>query len=335
MKNGKTAAAEKTLERVDLQDNGFGIKLPTPDKTRTDGTRLINLDGSFNVERRGLPRGQALSVYQSLIAMSWPRFTAIVVGAYVSINLVFALLYLTLGIDHIAGHTGAAALDCFWDAYFFSAQTLTTVGYGRMSPTGFSASAVASLESLLGLMGFALGTGLLYSRFARPQARLLFSRQALIAPYRGGAGLMFRMANGRKNQLIEAEVQVSLSVANAKDGTRMYHELPLERRMIHFFPLSWTVVHPIDAASPLFGFGPEEFRRCDGEIFVQLKAFDDTFSQTIYSRYSYRLEDVVYGAKFAYIYGRSEKGAVTIDLHRIGEHAPAEIPLIAAAPETP
>ena len=136
---------------------------------------------------------------------------------------------------------------------------------------------------------------------------------------------MFRMANARKNQLIDTEVQLSLSMA-AADGTRQFFELNLERKMINFFPLSWTVVHPIEPGSPLYGMGPEAFARGDGEFFIQIKSYDDTFAQTIFVRKSYGFSEVIHGAKFAFIFSRSEMGATIIDLHRLDEFAPAVMP---------
>jgi inward rectifier potassium channel len=189
-----------------------------------------------------------------------------------------------------------------------------------------TASLVSALESLTGLMGFALATGLLYTRFARARGKLLFSRSALISPYRGGTALMFRFANARNNQMIETEVAVSASWIDPKGGPRQFRELPLERDNIRFFPLSWTIVHPIDEASPLWGMTAEDFRNGDGEIFVQVKAYDDAFAQTVYVRYSYRFDEIVFGAKFAFIFGRSESGASILDLGRLSEHAPADMP---------
>jgi inward rectifier potassium channel len=304
--------------KTEFNDLGFGTRLAE------QKSRLLNRDGSFNIERRGLPRLYALNIYQVLIRQSWPRFILTVLVYYVTVNLLFCLLYLALGVDNLVGLDHSSALVRFWDAFFFSAQTLTTVGYGRISPIGFATSMTAAFESLAGLMGFALATGLLYARFSRPQARMLFSRNALISPYRGGTALMFRVANGRRNEMIETEIQVALSMAGP-DGTRRFFELPLERRSINFFPLSWTIVHPIDENSPLRGMGAEDFRT-NGELFIQMKSFDDVFSQTLYIRSSYRFEDIVYGAKFTFIFGRNESGATTIDLHRLDEHEPAELP---------
>ncbi len=320
----RTEPETALTQKSEFQDLGFGTKLGAQQ------ARLLNRDGSFNVVRRGLPPLFALNLYQQLIRQSWPRFIITVICFYVSVNFLFSLIYLIIGVDHLVGLDRSTMMNRYWDAFFFSAQTLTTVGYGRISPAGFVTSMTAAFESLAGLMGFALATGLLYARFSRPQARMLFSKNALISPYRGGTALMFRVANGRRNEMIETEIQVALSLA-APDGTRRFFELPLERRSISFFPLSWTIVHPIDSESPLWGMGPEDFK-ARGELFIQMKSFDDVFSQTLYIRSSYRFEEIVYGAKFTFIFGRNEAGATTIDLHRLDEFEPAELP-ITAKPE--
>jgi len=318
------AAKEETADRLpadkEFNDLGFGAKIPTRN------ARLLNHDGSFNVERSGVPLHVALNFYHLLTSISWPAFILVVLAGYIAVNTAFSLVYMAVGVDHLVGHSGEGAANGFCDAFFFSAQTLTTVGYGRISPEGVMASMVAALESLAGLMGFALATGLLYSRFARARSRLLFSQSALIGPYRGGTAFMFRFANARNNQLIETEAEVSLSWVDPRSGTRNFLELPLERKRIQFFPLSWTIVHPIDEASPLWGMTAEDFRTGDGEFFVHIKAFDDAFGQTVYVRYSYRFDEIVFGAKFAFIFGRSESGATTLDLNRLNEHTPETLP---------
>jgi inward rectifier potassium channel len=320
-------APPEPREGKEFQDLGFGTKLPV------SRTRLLNHDGTFNVERRGVPRHYALNFYQVLIGLNWPLFMLMVLVGYVIANTLFSCIYILIGVQHLIGHDGTSAVGNFWDAFFFSAQTLTTVGYGRIAPQGIAANMVSSLESLTGLMGFALATGLLYSRFARPQARVMFSEHVLISPYRDGTGLMFRFANARSNQLIETEVLMNISIIGA-DGVRRFQDLNLERKKIHFFPLSWTIVHPIEPDSPLYGMTAEDFKNGDGEFFVQIKAFDDTFAQTIYIRNSYRFDEVVYGAKFAFIFGRSESGSTTIDLGRLDEHDPVVLPATVMADKT-
>jgi len=296
------------------EDLGFGTKV------LGNKIRLLNHDGTFNVEKRGIPFHWGQNTYQLLLSLNWPIFILTVFSIYIFVNLLFSFAYIGLGVEHLAGQDGVTQMEKFWDAFFFSAQTLTTVGYGRISPHGVITSMLSSLESLVGLMGFAIGTGLLYARFAKPKVKVLFSDNILISPYQDGTGIMFRIANAKKNQLIEAGVQFNLSLGRP-DGTRQFFDLPLERKMIHFFALSWTIVHPIDGHSPLFGLTAEDFKTRDGEFYIQFKAFDDSFAQTIYIRNSYRFDEVIYGAKFNFIFGRNESGGTYIDLDRLNEHA--------------
>ena len=263
------------------------------------GRRSLNRDGSFNVVRKGVPFFNTFETYHRLISMPWLRFNLYVLFLYFIINFIFACLYYIAGIDNLAGIAAKSNADKFWEAFFFSAQTLTTVGYGRVSPVGNFASTIAAIESMLGLLAFALATGLLYGRFSRPDARIKFSTNALISPYKNVSALLFRIVNERRNQLIEVEAALSLSMLHDKhSNTRTFHTLKLERDKINFFPLSWTIVHPIDEHSPLWGLSEKEFREKDIEVIALIKAFDDTFSQTIYTRLSYKDFEVVWGAKF-------------------------------------
>jgi inward rectifier potassium channel len=279
--------------------------------------RGVNKDGSFNVRRLGLPRFRAYDLYHHLITMGWGPFLGLLFLAFLLTNAVFALLYLGIGMEHFirpGGETLPARLE---DAFFFSAQTLTTVGYGHISPRGTLASSAAALESLLGLLSFALATGLLYGRFSRPQACLHFSTRAVVAPYRQITGFMFRLVNMRSNQLIEVEATVSLSFEDPESGLRRYTLLPLERSKIHLFPSNWTVVHPIDEGSPLQGMTAEDLRRAKAEFIVLIKAFDDTFSQTIYARTSYTAEEVRWGARFQPMIFATADGMTELDVGRL------------------
>jgi inward rectifier potassium channel len=210
------------------------------------------------------------------------------------------------------------------DAFFFSAQTLTTVGYGHISPNSHLVSAVAAFESLLGLLSFALATGLLYGRFSRPHAQMCFSHHALVAPYREGTGFMFRFVNRRSNQLIEVEATVVMSLLDGETNTRRFVTLTLERSKINLFPTSWTVVHPIDAASPLFGLTDADLHKGQVEFVILIKAFDDTFAQTIYQRTSYISDEVLWGFRFKSMSaigpdGRTEMNAALVgDTEKVG-----------------
>jgi inward rectifier potassium channel len=305
----------------EFRDLGLGTKVSN------QAQRMINRDGSFNVERRGLPFLQSLSVYHSLISTTWLKFNLLLVGTFLGINGFFAILYLVVGFEHLVGAVGVGLLIRFTEAFFFSTQTFTTVGYGRISPDGFSANMIATFESMTGWLYFAMAAGLFYGRFSRPHARIIFSKNAVIAPYRGGTAFEFRIANERNNQLIEVEAQVLLARREQSNGQskRKFYPLTLERTQVTFFPLTWTVVHPIDESSPLLGVTQESLKESDAEFLILLKAFDDTFSQTVHSRSSYKHDEVVVGAKFDTIYGVDERGKTRIELHKIHDIQYAEL----------
>lgn len=288
--------------------------------------RLLNPDGSFNVRRIGVPFLERLSMYHVLLNASWVKFNMIVAISYLVVNTVFACIYYLVGIEHLGGILGDTPLERLEDAFFFSAQTLTTMGYGRISPVGFWASVVASIEAMVGLLGFALATGILYGRFSRPEAKLLFSKNLLVAPYNGINSLQFRLANLRDHPLIEVEVQLLISRIEIEKGLaiRKFYTMSLERKQISFLPTSWTVVHPIDESSPMYGWKKEMVDASDPEFMVIIKAFDDTFSQTVHSRGSYKHTEMIWGAKFHPMFHARENHTV-VELNKIGDYY--DIPL--------
>ncbi|MFN7294736.1 MAG: ion channel [Bacteroidota bacterium] len=292
---------------------GFGNKAKS--------VRLLKHDGTFNVRRTGLPFFQNLHIYHALIEMSWLKFAAITLLFYSFMNVTFALLYVWVGIEHLSGVSGNTFLEKFWEAFFFSAQTLTTVGYGRISPEGFATSMIAAVESMIGLMGFALITGILYGKFSRPTARIIFSEKAIIAPYKDINAFEFRIVNERKNQLIEVEVQVLISMNKLIDGQRknIFLDLPLETKKVNFLPLPWTIVHAIDENSPFFGIAAQELIEAAAEFIIMVKAYDDTFSQNIYKRYSYTAAEIIWGAKFNVIYKNDDDGVVNLMMDKFQE----------------
>lgn len=292
-----------------VDDLGLGLQ--------ASSGRGVNKDGSFNVRRRGLPRFRFYELYHHLITMGWAPFLGLLLLAFVVTNALFALLYLGIGMEHFTRPGGETLPDRIQDAFFFSAQTLTTVGYGHISPKGTLANTAAALESLLGLLSFALATGLLYGRFSRPQACLRFSAQAVVATYGPITGFMFRLVNMRSNQLIEVEAAVSLSFEDPGSRQRRFMNLSLERSKINLFPSSWTVVHPIDEASPLQGMTAEDLHRARAEFIVLIKAFDDTFSQTIYARTSYTAEEVRWGARFMPMLFATAHGMTEMDVTQL------------------
>ncbi|WP_044173057.1 ion channel [Flectobacillus major] len=310
-RNDKYLQAEENRQEL-----GFGKQINT-------NTRLINKDGSFNVKRIGGSFWSQINIYHRLITCSWYRFFMVVVIYFIVVNLLFATTYNLIGMEFLHGADISTPTMRFMDAFFFSAQTLTTVGYGRIAPTGLLMSTVASVESLLGLMGFAIATGLLYGRFSRPIAFILYSEQAVIAPYLDMTGLMFRIVNERANQIIDLSVEVNLSVLETDETgkkNRTYTRLHLERSRVNFFPGSWTIVHPITDDSPIFGLTQEQLLEKQAELLVLIKGTEDTFNQTVHSRNSYHAREIVYGAKFKSMFSDiSDTGMVHLDLRKLSQ----------------
>jgi inward rectifier potassium channel len=280
--------------------------------------RAINPDGTFNVHRKGT-HWRDVNLYLKLIDTTWPRFLVSIAGGFLCVNMIFAGVYMALGIEHLQGQE--PEMSPFVNAFFFSIHTLTTVGYGNIFPRGVAANLVAALEAATGLMVFAIATGLLYGRFSRPSARILFSNHLLVAPYQDGTSLQFRITNARNNVLIDLDARVLLMTVDMVAGQlkRDFVDLPLERRHIYFFPLTWTVVHPIDSASPLFGKTAEDLAKASAEILILIKGFDDTFSQTVHAQYSYRHDEFVWGAKFVPAFNVDPGGDLILDVNRIDE----------------
>lgn len=297
------------------RDLGFGSVV-----SQQSRKRLLNRDGSFNVLREGLSPITSLSLYHSLLTMTWPRFLGLIILFYLLMNGGFAMAYLSCGPGALAGATAVTPAERFLESFFFSVQTFATIGYGVMSPKTLAAHVFVTLESLVGLLGFALATGILFARFSRPTAKIQFSDVALIAPYRGITAFEFRLANARSNELVEVEAKVTLSRLKPGGGGRDFIPLTLERDRVLFFPLAWTVVHPIDEASPLYGMGPDALIAAGAEFLVFLTAFDETFSQSVHTRSSYVAEDVVWGASFVSVFKpQRDDGVVSIDIGHLND----------------
>jgi inward rectifier potassium channel len=282
--------------------------------------RTINKDGSFNVKRIGA-RLQDANLYLFLIRLPWPVFIGLVFVAYFVANLIFACAYYFLGTEHLHGADLSTPVHAFESAYFFSTHTLTTVGYGSIYPMGVMTNTLAAFEALIGLLGFAIATGLLVGRLSRPSARIAFSESILITKYQEETSLQFRIANQRTNMLMELEAKVMVMLVDETSGglKRDYFVLKLERPRIYFFPLTWTIVHPIDRRSPLYGKTAADLERLQAEILILLKGFDDTFSQVVHSRYSYTYDEIVWGGSFAPAFHVDPaSGDLVLNVDRIG-----------------
>jgi inward rectifier potassium channel len=301
------------------KDYGFG-------NVQNQRVRMLNKDGTFNVRRKGFPFNATFNFYHFLLSLPLSHFIFLIIGWFIAVNVLFAIIYLGVGVNNLAGLEVRGLGNQFSDAFFFSTQTFTTVGYGRISPVGLPANIVSSLEALIGLMSFALITGLLYGRFSMPESRLKFSDKAIVAPYRGINAVMFRIANLQKSQLLDIEAQVLVAMYEEKNGSRIrsFYGLALERNKVDFFPTSWTVVHPIDDKSPFFGMNEKTFRETEAEILILFKAFDDKYLQVVHSSYSYTIEEIEWGVKFAGVLS-VEDGWPVIDLSAFNDVMPAEL----------
>jgi inward rectifier potassium channel len=284
---------------------------------------LLNKDGSPNVKRIGLPFFNTANNYHVLITMSWTKFWMLVVSCYAAVNVIFAFTYMSIGSGGLEGTSGARYMPRFWDAFFFSAQTMSTVGYGHISPRGMASNSVAAAESLLGLLVFALATGLLYGRFSRPSAQIVYSRNILIAPYlENKKGLMFRLVNQRRNILVDLKIEIIFSYNEVVEGktVRRFFPLDLERREVSMLTMNWTVVHPIDDDSPLADMDYQQLIDNEAGFAILLRAFDDTFSQTVHSRTAYQANEIVWGAKFKPVFDRDGDGRLVLDVSKISDH---------------
>lgn len=308
------------IRQKNTENSGFG---------NNASGRFINKDGFPNVKRRGVNVFNKLSWYHTMLNLSSFRFLSYLVIAYVVVNLCFAFIYYLIGVEHLTGIDKSDPLNEFIDVFFFSSQTFTTVGYGRIAPVGFMASLVATFEAFLGLLTFAIATGLFYGRFSRPRAYLRFSDNAVIAPFQDTTALMFRLAPYKNNALSDADVIVSTAIEVIENGVPKsnFYRLEIQLSKINTLALNWTIVHKIDENSPFFGFTEDDFKNTDIEIIIQVRAFDEVFSNTVVQRTSYVSEEIVFGAKFVPMYSPSKDNLSTIlDLDKINEYQKTELP---------
>ncbi|MBD3290075.1 potassium transporter [candidate division KSB1 bacterium] len=322
LKHKKSMLKKKqTIIEEDLKDLGFGSKVAQQSKLR-----LLNPDGSFNVERTGLSFFSSISPYHALLTMPWWKFHIIVTAFFLSVNFIFALGYIACGAEALQGIHSTSTFGRFLEAFYFSVQTITTVGYGHINPSGFAANLLATFELYFGLLTFAVAAGLLFARFSRPVGKIIFSKKAIIAPYHDIKAFEFRIANARNNQLIEVQVKLTFARMEKIAGRRVRHfyDMTLERRKVAFLPLHWTIVHPIEKNSPLYGLTEKDLKKSEAEFLILITATDDTFSQIVHARTSYRFNEIIWGAKFKDMFQKSNSGHISVDLHRLHQYETLE-----------
>jgi inward rectifier potassium channel len=281
--------------------------------------RLFSRSGQINAVRIGLSKNEFHDLYHKLLSGSLWRLLAFLMVGYFGVNLVFAILYSLCGHSAIQGVDGEGA-QFFFENFFFSVQTLSTIGYGRVAPVSFMANVIASFEAFFGMLLIAIGSGLLFARFSRPTARVLFSKNALINFQDGERCLVFRMANCRLNQIVEAQISLILvrdEVTAEGEHYRNFFELELERTKTPAFVMSLTAVHPINARSPLFGKSIDQLREVRAEIIATLTGTDDTFNQTIHARFSYTPDEILEGQVFEDMLIRRADGILEVRLDLI------------------
>jgi len=309
---------KQPFKNTPFNDLGFGSKITEA------GERLIHKDGSFNIIRKGK---KTWTPYQLLLGMSSTKFTLFSLTFFVLINSLFAGLFMLIGVEQLNGVPKGNFISDFLYAFFFSVQTFTTVGYGGINPVGISANFVASLCASVGLVAFALITGLFFARFSKPRSHIAFSKKALLTTYREGLHcFQFRIVNTRSHKIIDLEATVIFTWLETvgKEMKRHYANLKLERSKVFLFPLNWTVVHPITKGSPLFGKTLPEIAAMHGEFMVMLKGFDESYNQLIHTNTSYIGKDMATDAKFHPMYTASADSPTILHLDCIDKLLPIE-----------
>lgn len=298
-----------------VKDPGFGYG------SFKNAKKIINDDGSSNVIHINKKRGLD-DLYSHLIEIPWWQFFLFVFLVYTFINIVFAILYNIIGIEEITPSTGNLWKDLL-NGFFFSAQTITTVGYGGIAPQGLTANMIASFQAMIGLMGFSFITGLLYGRFSKPRASIKFSKHLIVRDFKEHRAIMFRLMNSRKNMMIEPEVTVTLSITESDEKTdshkRNFYQLKLERNKIMYLPTMWTIVHELDEESVLSKYSNEELQKLDAEIYILLQYHDEAFSQKLFKIYSYKFDKLKSDVSFVPSFTFDGEGNTILDHDKLDQ----------------
>lgn len=297
-----------------IKDPGFGTSSAKRAK------RIVNKDGSFNIKHLNGKQG-ITSLYSYLVDISWMRFFCFVFVSYLILNTFFAILYMLIGMEGITVEKGNF-FENFLNAFFFSAQTVTTVGYGALSPNNIAIGIVSSIEALIGLLSFSFVTGLLYGRFSKPKASIIFSEHMIHRPFKEGTALMFRLINNRTNIMINPKISVTLSLSEEdehQEFKRNYYQLQLERDTITYLPTTWTIVHEIEPDSPLYKYKKEELKKLHGEVLIMISYYDEAFNVEVHQIHSYLFEELLFDVAFDKVFYFDEDGQTVLDHKKISE----------------
>ena len=282
--------------------------------------RVSVRSGQFEIVKLNTSRWEGRDMYHSMLTFSWPQFIGFLLGSYALINTVFALLYLLGGACIAEMPRGS-----FGSAFFFSVETLATVGYGHMYPVTLYGHLVATAEIMVGMFGLAVMTGLIFVRFSRPTALFVFSRSLVVSNFDGQPALMLRIANLRHQAMVEAEFRLMLirtEMTREGEDMRRFHELKMQIPWVTVFPAAMTLRHIIDEHSPLHGATPESMERGDCRFVASIVCVDTVIPAPVQSQQDYNWREVHFGQRFAEIYHESENGTLYVDYARLHETEP-------------
>jgi len=305
---------QRKFKQYESQDPGLGTAYQKSVK------RILNEDGSYNIKRIGTVR-MLKDFYKYLVDLNTWKFGIFLVGSFLVANLFFAGIYCWIGTEYLHGINPNQ--NEFVAAYYFSAQTFTTVGYGAIAPRGNLTSFIAAMEAFVGLIAFAIATGLIYGRFSRPSTKIAFSHNVIITPYKDQMALMFKIVNQRNSVLLNTKIHVNLSLVDEDSESNMlkrqYYNIPLEVDFVRYFPLTWTLVHVINEDSPLYDLTLSEVRGKLAELLIIIEAFDETYSQTVIRKHSYAEHQWATGVKFKKNFSADDSGTIVLNINEISD----------------
>jgi inward rectifier potassium channel len=306
-------------ESKKINDPGLGTSYQKSVK------RMMNEDGTYNIKRIGGLDGFR-DIYKLLVEMPFWKFSLFFIVLYLLTNLAFATAYYLVGPEQLNGIENFQ--NPFIACFYFSTQTFTTVGFGAIAPLGNGASIIAAFEAFVGLIGFSVLTGLIYGRFSKPQAKIGFTHNIIHTNYEDGKALMFKIVNLRNNVLLNTKIEVicsqKIESSDHRSFSRDYNTLELEVDFVKFFPLTWTIVHPINEKSPFYGMTYEQMLLTEPEIIILIEAHDETFSKTVYQKHSYAMNQWMNNVKFTRSFHAEEDGTIHLNIHKLNEYEEIE-----------